>query len=656
MVAVGALASACAQPTAQVIEKEVPVEKIVKETVVVQKEVAVEKVVTATPVKMKYKEAPMLAGLVQAGKLPPVDERLPEDPMVQPVAEGIGQYGGTWHRLAVSAGDIQLGSRLTATTPVHWNDTGTEIFANVVSSYEISPDGKVFTFKLRKGMKWSDGEPFTADDMLWYPVQHCGNKELAPSFPVWLAPGGTPVKAEKIDEYNVRLTFGAPAGVFIEVLAAPWGPSFGIYPAHYCKQFHPDFVDKAKLEAAAKAAGFEFWYQLYGNRTAGTAMKNLPEYPVIDAWRVTVPPPKQPAVAERNPYFWKVDPEGNQLPYIDRIEHMIVQGADQVNLRAMSGEVDMQLRHTTFDNYPLYIENEAKGDYRIVPWDRGYVTDALLFFGVGYKDLEKRALLQDKRLHYALSLGINRQEIIDAVYLGVTEPTQISPLPSSPHYWEEAAKDMNEYDPKRANGYLDEMGLTKRDAEGYRLMADGKRLTIFFEYGAVFGAWGAIAELLKAHWKELGVDLNIAQQDRTLFDTREQAAEVEMGIWTSSSDFNPLLESTCPYINWMGGPTFYTWRNSNGKQGEEPPEWMRKQWEWFDAAKSTIDPEEQKKLVRQILEVHKDQKHTLGICTSPPEVVVVKNNFRNVPEVALSDYMLLSPGNTCPEQYYIKSS
>ena len=179
---------------------------------------------------------------------------------------------------------------------------------------------------------------FNADDLMFFFDKVLGNKELRPAFDSWLAPGGTPVKAEKVDDYTVRFTFALPGGVFILQLASYLGYDMTMYPEHYCKQFHVDFVDKAKLEATAKAAGFEFWYQLFGNKTGGNATKNLPAYPHIHAWGVTIPAPAQPVVMERNPYYYKVDKEGNQLPYIDKVEHIIVESAAVVNLRAIQAK------------------------------------------------------------------------------------------------------------------------------------------------------------------------------------------------------------------------------------------------------------------------------------------------------------------------------
>jgi len=659
MIAVGIAAASCAQPTPQIIEKEVPVEKVVKETVVVQKEVSVEKVVTATPVAMKYKEAPMLAGLVQSGQLPPVDERLPENPAVVTPFEEVGEYGGTWHRLATQVSDIQIPFRLMADTLVHWDKDGTGVMANLAESYEVSPDGKVFTFKLRKGTKWSDGEPYTADDIMFRYEDVLLNTELTANFPSNLSPGGEKVKIEKLDDYSVRMTFGTPYPMFILLMAtAQPGVEFVDCPKHWLTQFHVKYAKKEELDKRVKDGGVEFWYQLFNNMGGSAwsqALKTYPEVPVIHAWRVTVPAPKQPVVLERNPYYWKVDTAGNQLPYIDRVEHMLVQGADQVNLRAIAGEVDMQLRHITWVNYPLYIENQQKGDYRILQWPQGYVTDACIQPALEHKDPVLKAILGDKRFRYALSLGINREEIIEAVYLGTAEPTQVAPLKSSPYYWEEQAKNLVEYDPDRANGYLDEMGLTQKDAEGFRLRPDGKRLSLIFSYAPTFGQYADIAALLTAQWKKLGIELVPNEVSRQLWEERNGANEVDITVWTSGGEFNPLLFNEY-FCGVHAVQVWRNWINTKGAQGIEPPESFKRQRELAAQILVTVDEAERAKMLREILEIHKDEMRIIGICTAAPQAVVVKNSFRNVPESAVSDWNLLTPGNAFPEQFYIKPS
>jgi peptide/nickel transport system substrate-binding protein len=607
----------------------------------------------------EYNEAPMLAEMVAAGELPPVDERLPQEPLVITPAEEIGQYGGTWHRAAVGPGDVRTPDRLMYDNLIRWNKEGSDFVPNVAKSWDVSDDGTVFTFYLREGMKWSDGEPFTADDILFYVVDHLGNEDVTPTFPVWLSPGGERVEVEKVDDYTVRFKFAQPYGLFLTLVASANGLQFTNYPAHYLKPFHVNYEDQAKLEEMAQEAGFEFWYELYNDRGGQfwDPPVNNPDLPVIHAWKVTVPPPTTPVVLERNPYYFKVDPEGNQLPYIDKIEHQIVEDAEILNLKAIAGELDMQLRHINFANFPLFQDSKEQGDYRILQWTRGYITDSVIAPNVANNDPVLREIVGDKRFRWALSLGIKRDEIVEAVYLGMVEPNQVSPLSTSPFYWEEQAKNMIEYDPEQANALLDEMGLTEKDGEGYRLRPDGDRLSIIFEYAPIFGAWGDIGELLAAQWKELGIDLIVTEEARTLMYERKAANEHDMGIWTGSAEFNPTIDPRwfLPFTNEsIQAVPYALWWESGGVDGEEPPGDLAKVQELYDEIKVTVDSKKQQELFRQILELNKENLWVIGIATAPPEIVVVKNNFRNVPEQAVSDWHLLTPGATAPEQYFIK--
>ncbi|NLS79812.1 MAG: ABC transporter substrate-binding protein [Chloroflexi bacterium] len=673
MMAVGALAASCGQPTAQVIEKEVPVEKIVKETVVVekqvpvekvvketvvvQKEIVVEKVVTATPIPAKFHEAPMLAELVKAGKLPPVDERLPEDPKVQDVVEEIGQYGGTLHQIRPVADPIGIfETRFFYPNLARWNAAGSEIGPHVASGWDVDAKGTTFTFNLRKGMKWSDGAPYTADDLLFYYEDVLLNKDLTPSIPAYLLTKGQPVKIEKISDYVVRFSFASTHGLFMILTATNWGVMQMGYCKHYLSQFHPNYVAKDKLDAMTKEASFEFWHQLFSDRRSMVANTELP---VIYPWQWEAVAPQNPRLGVRNPYYWVVDPEGNQLPYIDRLSVESVESAEVFDVRSIAGEVDYQEQYTRFKNYSLYMENKEKGDYRVILWPKGYVTDSALSLNVAHADPVYREIFGDKRFRYALSLGINRAEIIKALYLGQSEPFQVSPLRTSPFYWEEYATWMTEYDPKRANAYLDEMGLTNRDSDGYRLRPDGKRMTIVYEFYADLGPWQEIGEFLTAQWKELGLEIGVKRYDSSLRTTRLGANEHDLTVWTGNAEFYPIIEPRyfMPYNPnaSKGMVPWARWYESGGKSGEEPTGDVMKTVELYEQIKDTTDFEEQKRLFRQMLELNKENLWTIGICTSPPEVALVKNNCRNVPEEAVSDWPLCTPGNTAPDQFFFKS-
>ena len=602
----------------------------------------------------QYNEAPMLAEMVANGELPPVDERLPLNPLVITPEEEIGDYGGIWNRLATSAGDNQLGGKVGGEHLVRYNKDGSQINPNVFESWEVSSDGSTYTFHLREGMRWSDGEPYTANDLLFYYEDVLLNEDLTPNFPSWLKLSGEPVVIEKLDDYTLQFKFAAPYALFINVLGSLRGDRFARYCAHYLKQFHVNYVEKDEMDAMIKDAGVEHWYQVFGTKPDP---RRNPDNPSYLPWNLSTPSHSDPLIADRNSFYWKVDPEGNQLPYIDSIHWSLVDGKDQLNLRAIQGEVDMQLRHITFDNVPLFMENMERGNYRVMLWQRGQVTDTVLHLNHTNKDPVLREIAQDKRFRYALSLGINRADIIEAVYLGQAEPNQVSPTKTSPLYWEPQAKNLIEHDPDRANAYLDEMGLTDRDEEGYRLRPDGERLSIVFEYAAVFGAWGDIAELLTAHWGELGIELISTEIDRSLLGQRLSANEIDLGVWTGSGEFNPFIEprSFVPLVPNNALRQYAYWWESDGKEGVEPTGDILRVLELWEEIKITVDEEKQRALFRQILELNKENLWQIGIATSPPQPVIVKNYFRNVPEDGMYDDQPRSPSNTAMEQYFIRA-
>ena len=647
----GIVVTACRAPSTPAPETPAPAVEAPKET---------EPTAVPEPVS-QYNEAPELASMVTAGTLPPVDERLPLEPLVVTPVEEVGQYGGVWHRAAVGPGDVQIGARLSYENLIRWNADGSAMLPNVAKAWDISADGRAFTFYLRQGMKWSDGEPFTAEDIRFLFEDQWGNEELSPTgMPGWLKMDGEPALFEKVDDYAFRITFSQPNGLFLTLLASANGLHFH-RAAHYAKQFHVHYEDREKLEKDAADAGFEFWYQLYNNKAGNywEVVRENVDLPTIYAWQVIVPSPTSPTVLDRNKYYWKVDTAGNQLPYIDKIEHTLVENAEVLNLKAIAGELDMQLRHINFANFPLFQDSREQGDYRVLQWLRGYITDTAIAPNVVHKDPVMREIIGDKRFRWALSHAINREEIIESVYLGMAEPNQVSPLSTSPFYWEEQAKNRLEYDLDLANSLLDEMGLTEKDSEGYRLRPDGSRLTIVYEFAPIFGAWADIGELLTAQWKLIGVNLIVNQMDRSLFYERKAANEHDMGVWTGNGEFNPLI-----------GPRWFmpldhesiqaipyaTWFNTDGAEGEEPPAGsdIRKTREIYQEIEVTVDPDKQQQLWREILELNKENLWVLGIATAPPELVITKNNFRNVPDVAVSDWNLLTPGATAPEQYFFK--
>ena len=598
----------------------------------------------------------MLAELAKQGKLPPVEERLPKEPMVIPVTGEIGQYGGTWHRCAVGPGDAGIiNSRLSYECLVRWTPDGKGVIPNVAKGYEISKDATEITFFLREGMRWSDGEPFTAADFLFWYQDVLLNTDLTPTLPKWLRDPAEdqPCTLEKVDDYTIKFKFRSSYGLFIQMLAGPSALGPTDYPAHYLKQFHPNYVDKEELQEKTKEAGFDNWWELFGNKHSW----QNPEHPHIWPWLPKRVPPDVPIVCERNPYYWKVDPEGNQLPYIDKVQFDVVENADLLNLKAVAGEIDMQFRHILWTNYPIFIENAEKGGYRVMKWTLAEGSNFLLRPNHCHLNAAMRALMQNKDFRVALSLGIKRDEINELAYMGFGTPRQASVIPQYPYFKEEHARRWADHDPEQANQILDGIGLTQRDGEGFRLRLDGQPLTIVIEYAPVFGPWRDCVYMISDQWKEIGIRAIQKEEGRTLYTQRGNAGEWDIGVWTMDRCFTPLIEPEwfMPGFTRHGAHLWNEYYTTAGKSGEEPQEYVKELWQLYDRIKAAL-PEELFKLADEFFELSSRNIPNIGTVGVLPHVGVVKNNFRNVPEEAISDWLQLTPGNTNVEQYFIKQA
>ena len=435
------------------------------------------KVQRDAPRPAKLGEAPMLAELVKAGKLPPVEQRVPDEPLViQPVHE-IGKYGGTWRRGFTGPGDVENGNRINASDkPLFWDFTGTEIVPSVARGWEQSADGKTFTLFLRKGMKWSDGAPFTADDFVFWFEDLYSNKEIVPTPIADMQPQGKPGRVVKIDDTTVQFQFDVPYYLFEDMMAGDTliggGQSvrqsqkftFGAYsPKHYLSQFLPKNSSVDEANAKAKEAGYENWVQ-YLHFKKDWALN--PELPTLGPWK-TVQPINTPTwVLERNPFYWAVDTEGNQLPYIDRVQLTLAENLEVLNLRAVAGEYDLQERHIDIAKLPVILENQEKGGYT-VHLDQAYNgSDSVLQINQSYDaDPEIAKWLTNADFRRALSLGLDRDQLNETFWLGVGMPGSVVPAESSPYNpGPEYRTTWSTHDVDKANAMLDALGLTKKDA------------------------------------------------------------------------------------------------------------------------------------------------------------------------------------------------
>jgi peptide/nickel transport system substrate-binding protein len=610
----------------------------------------------------RYKEAPVLAEQVKAGRLPPVERRLPENPLVVPVVERTGQYGGVWRRGFLGPADANNYVRVVYDALVRFSPDGAKVEPKVAAGWESSPDFRSWTIRLRKGARWSDGAPFTADDILFWYKDVVLNKDLTPAVPAWIRNAdGTPAAVDKVDAHAVRFTYKQPATLFLIALANQDGGDrtyAAFLPAHYLKKFHAAYAPKAELDRLVAAANFKTWAELFAARNAPP---ENPERPTMAAWVPATRVSDQVFTLRRNPYFVGVDPDGNQLPYLDEVRFTFFADVQALNLAAIAGDLDMQERHIQMTNYPVFKENEKSGKYRVITWPTFGGSDAVIAFNQTYKaDPEVARVLASRDFRVALSHAINRDQIKESVFLGLGEPRQGVPAPWHPYFpGEDYAKKFTQYRPDEANKLLDQMGLNRRDADGTRLLPSGKKVIIELSVVPAFAAWPDVAQLVAKDWEKVGVKTVVQIRERALHFKMRDANELQTEMWNEDTTAFPFTGNAkfdprnSPILTL--GPLFGQWAHSRGKEGMEPTPPVKRIMEIVDTAR-TVGPDQQVKLAQELFRLWVDNLYeigTVGLTPMVQGVVVANTRFRNVPTTLGNDWPLRSPGNARSEQFFL---
>jgi peptide/nickel transport system substrate-binding protein len=613
---------------------------------------------TSAPVAASTKEAPQLAELVAAGKLPPLDQRLPKQPLVVKPLERVGTYGGVWRTAFVGGGDESYLVRcIDYENLVRWSPDWESVEPNVAESWEVNDNASEYTFKLREGMRWSDGEPYTADDILFWYEDIFLNEDLTPTKASFLLAKGEPVVVSKVDDYTVKFTFAAPNGLFLKNLAASDAYHLGRYPKHYLQQFHTKH--NPDVDTLAQESGQPDWISLFESKNVN--FKNA-ELPALTAWKLTSALGENTTrvIAERNPYYWKVDPEGNQLPYIDSVAFDMVADAQVLVLKALNGEIDFMDRHLNAPaNKPLFIDNQEKGGYVLFEATPTTANNMVIQFNLTHKDPAKRAIFQNKDFRVGLSHAINRQEIIDLVYVGQSKPYQAAPRPESAFYHERLATQYTEYDVAKANEHLDKV-LPQKDSEGFRLAPDGQRFSFLMEIdGARTTFVDELNQIVPNYWKAVGIEASVKPIDRSLWETRVrdgsdfdatahrfgggsgQAVILDPRYWFPHSN-NSLYAKA--WVAW--------YQNPKNELAEEPPAEIKKQMELYESLKATSDEAEQAAIMKQILEIAADQFYTIGSSLESSGFGIASKRLRNIPTVFLDSFVYPHPQPTNPHQWF----
>ena len=586
-----------------------------------------------------FQEAPLLQSKVKKGLIPELKDRLPskEDILVVTPRDSIGIYGG----------EITF----NATNPTSFGNTGFTawdqhlmgyttnwevLVPEIAKSVELSSDFKSAVVTLRKGMKWSDGNKFSSDDIMFWYEDIVQNQDL-PNMPRQLAPGGMTVSIAKINDYQVKFRFENPFPSFALALAR-FSSGFPMAPQHYLKKWHIKYNKDAG--AIAKEEGFNSWIDAFVFHYNGQTGQNDFDInmPVLKPWKLTRVDEFGNKFYERNPYYWKVDTEGNQLPYIDRQVRLIVSEPEVVKLKVQSGEIDYGFYNLRVEDLPILKAGEEKGNYKTILWPAAQGSMQKYQFNITVKDKILNKLFNDIRFRQAMSLAIDRTDINQTLFFGLAKPRQWGVEPTSPFYEDWMSTYYASYDPTEANRLLDEIGLRK-GPDGIRIRPDGEPLTIVL--------WDAIkriplSEIVAEYWRKVGVQVTINPSTREAFKQALIANEVHASVWfadvVAEKDmyqrpiwFRPPYGIDSTPVG--GGLAWREWWFTKGKKGEKPADQyfidqMNLVGEW---QMTRMGSEDYFSLGKEIVKRTLERMYHIGTVGEAPEVFVRAKNLINFP-------------------------
>lgn len=608
-------------------------------------------------------ESAFLQAEVESGALPPVADRLPVNPLVLTPLERAGQQGGDWEHALVGGGSLSMLVRYQGYEPlVRYDPEWTGVIPNVAESYEVSADSTEYTIKLREGHKWSDGQPYTtADIQFWYDAYFTDEQTNLGPQSFWAVDGEKAV-LEVIDETTFKVRFAGPNGFFLQQLAWAQNDQLTRCPKHYLEQFHIRYNPDA--DKLAQEAGMESWIALFqrevGFQDDNTFFQNA-NRPTLNAWYFTEAPGQNTeiSVAVRNPFYFKVDTEGTQLPYFDRVVYQMVADPEVLLLKTLQGEIDLMDQYiATPANRPTLFDGMESGDYGFYTLKETAANVMVFQLNLNHTDATKNELFNTVEFRQAMSLAVDRQALIDAVFIGQGSPAQASIIEGDPLYNERLAKDFTEFDPARANEMLDAI-VPEKDGDGYRLDKEGRRLSIIFEIDQSRTTFLDMFELAIPMFRQVGLDVQMRTMDRSLWEERVRrgrafdatahqfGANSGLAAMLDARYFVPLNANSLYAPGWS---LYFT--QPDNPDAIEPPAAVKAQQDLYRELTGTGDAARQQEIMAQILENAADLFMTFGVSLPADGYGIVKNDMVNVMQSMPNSFGWPTPGPARPEQFF----
>ena len=623
---------------------------------------------------MSFSENPNITSInatIQGNEgLASVANRLPSEPLVVVPYDSVGKYGGTIRFLsnATEAGTSDMLSTRHVNL-VRFADDLATIVPNVAKSYEWNDDFTALTFTLRKGHKWSNGEPFTARDIEFWYEDLMMNTNIREKPYGYLLVGGEPMTVDVLDDVTARFNLPSPMPGVLATLATSYNQAF--MPAHFLEQFHPEIDSNA--DANAQALGFENgWDALaayYGNSgwtDTPTPMLRNPDlvaglkyaaYPSLEAY-MTIEDTTEGRVYAANPYFFQVDTAGNQLPYIDYQNERYINENEIRLLKLVNGEVDYKSQSVQLESAPQLLDGAEKGGYslQINPG----CGAALFSFNVNHPDMEKRSVFGDIRFRQAMSMAMNRDEINEVAYYGLGVVEQYTGISPAPDFISDEMKNyMTQFDPAAANALLDEVGLADTDGDGFRELPSGAPLVLSIDY-ATQGIGGVEVELVARHWNEVGIKTNFKEVTPDEFRGSQSSNALDVHAWDKGhplaivagnpENFKPPFGN---YFAHTQGMLWAAYIDSDGAEGVKPPQWVYDLSDAIDAFQSyALGTPESNEWGTKMTTMITEQSLLLGTVKAPFPTYH-RNALKNFAQFKTTSYEYYRTYPYLPTQWYL---